>query len=106
MQSNWIFIYIFSEKQIRAYEKSKEFKRGYELKRKRKINELRTDNGKEYFSLEFQNYLKRNGIIHNTSVAYCPQSNDKAERLNRTLVEKARCMLISAGMLYNFSLLT
>jgi hypothetical protein len=41
--------------------------------------------------------LKRNGIIHNTSVAYCPQSNDKAERLNRTLVEKARCMLISAN---------
>jgi transposase InsO family protein len=47
---------------------------------------------KNNFSLEFQNYLKQNGIIHNTSVAYCPQSNEKAERLNRTLVEKARCM--------------
>jgi hypothetical protein len=52
---------------------------------------------KNNFSLEFQNYLKQNGIIHNTSVAYCPQSNEKAERLNRTLVEKARCMLISAN---------
>ncbi len=104
MQSNWILYFLKNKSE--QYEKFIEFKNGYELLRKRKINELRTDNGKEYFSLEFQNYLKRNGIIHNTSVAYCPQSNDKAERLNRTLVEKARCMLISAGMLYNFSLLT
>jgi hypothetical protein len=37
---------------------------------------------KNNFSLEFQNYLKQNGIIHNTSVAYCPQRNEKAERLN------------------------
>ena len=42
--------------------------------------------------------MKENGIKHNTLVAYCPQSNGKAERLNRTLVEKARCMLITAGL--------
>jgi len=43
-------------------------------------------------------FLKDAGIKHNTSVAGCPQSNGKAERLNRTLVEKARCMLITAGL--------
>ena len=29
---------------------------------------------------------------------YCPQSNGKAERLNRTLIEKARCMMIAANI--------
>ena len=42
--------------------------------------------------------MKHHGIIHNTSVAYSPQSNGKAERLNRTLVEKARCMIISSNV--------
>ena len=42
--------------------------------------------------------MKHHGIIHNTSVAYVPQSNGKAERLNRTLVEKARCMIISSNV--------
>ena len=45
-----------------------------------------------------KNYLKECGIKHNTSVEYCPQSNRKAERVNRTLITKARCMLIEANV--------
>ncbi len=52
-------------------------------------------------STEFSKYLKDNGIDHYTSVAYCPQSNGKAERLNQTLIEKARCMIIAAKVNYN-----
>jgi transposase InsO family protein len=66
-----------------------------------KIKEFRTDNGTEYFSNAFQQYLKDNGIVHNTSVAYCVQSNGKAEGLNRTLLEKARCMIIAANVNLN-----
>ncbi|CAF0767559.1 unnamed protein product [Brachionus calyciflorus] len=53
----------------------------------------------EYFYLtnEFQKLLKDSGIQHNTSVKYCPQMNEKAERLNRTLIEKARYMLIGSN---------
>ena len=61
-----------------------------------KIKEFRTDNGTECKSNDIQKYLKDNGIKHNTSVEYCHQSNGKAERLNRTLLEKARCMIILA----------
>ena len=88
----------FLKQKSEQFEKFREFKNTYELLRSKKINELRTDNGNEYLSTEFQNYLKHHGIIHNTSVAYSPQSNGKAERLNRTLVEKARCMIISSNV--------
>jgi hypothetical protein len=71
----------------------KEFKLMFEKQSNFKIKELRSDNGLEYFSNEFQCFLKSEGIIHHTSVAYVPQSNGKAERLNRTLIEKARTML-------------
>jgi hypothetical protein len=62
------------------------------------IKEFRSDNGTEYTSNAFRQYLKDNGIKHNTSVEYCPQSNGKAEGLNRTLIERARCMILEANV--------
>ncbi len=38
-----------------------------------KIVKLRTDNGTEYLSTEFQEYLKSRGIQHELTVAYTPQ---------------------------------
>ena len=63
------------------------FKNKHEKQSGEFIKELRSDNGLEYFSNEFQKYLMDHGIKHKTSVAYVPQSNGKAERLNRTLLE-------------------
>ena len=50
-----------------------------------RIVKLRTDNGGEYMSTEFQEYLKSKGIQHELTVAYTPQQNGTAERMNRTL---------------------
>lgn len=79
----------------------KEYRAKYEKEQDLKIKELRSDNGLEYFSNEFQNYLRQAGIKHLTSVAYAPQSNGKAERLNRTLLEKARTMLATSDLNIN-----
>jgi hypothetical protein len=59
---------------------------------------LRTDNGGEYLSTEFQNYLKAKGIKHELTVPYSPQQNGVAERMNRTLVESARSMIAQARL--------
>ena len=62
------------------------------------IGTLRTDNGGEYTSHEFEAYLKRKGIKHETSVSHSPQQNGVAERMNRTLLESARAMVYHAGL--------
>ncbi len=76
----------------------KEFKALYEKQSGFKIKELRSDNGLEYFSNEFQDYLRSEGIRHLTSVAYVPQMNGKAERLNLNLLLKARTMMFFANV--------
>jgi len=59
---------------------------------------LRSDNGSEYKSKRFIDYCKSKGIQRQYSVIYTPQQNGVAERKNRTLVEAARSMLISAKL--------
>ncbi|KAG7303823.1 hypothetical protein JYU34_010719 [Plutella xylostella] len=64
----------------------------------KKIKELRSDNGGEYVSSQFREFLKKHGIRHQTTIPHSPQQNGVAERANRTIVEKARCMLQDAGL--------
>jgi len=44
----------------------------------KRINKLRTDNGKEYMSKEFSNFLGEEGITRQLSVRYTPQKNSVA----------------------------
>lgn len=64
----------------------------------RKIKCVRTDNAPEYVGGEFAKILQESGIMHQRSVAFSPQQNGIAERMNRTLVEMTRCMLDDAGL--------
>ncbi|KAJ9558432.1 hypothetical protein OSB04_013046 [Centaurea solstitialis] len=64
----------------------------------RKIKVLRTDNGGEYTSDPFQEVCRKEGIVRHFTVPRTPQQNGVAERLNRTLLEKVRCMLLQASL--------
>lgn len=44
------------------------------------------------------NYCRWKGIILDYTVPYTPQQNEKAERMNRTLLERARAMLTDSGV--------
>ena len=63
---------------------------------KRKLKTFRSDNGGEYTLNKFETYLKNEGIRHEKTVPKTPEQNGVAERLNRTLVESARSMLLDA----------
>ena len=60
------------------------------------MKRLRSDNAKEFLSRSFTKWLSKKGIRHELSLAYSPESNGKAERLNRTLLDISRTMLIGA----------
>lgn len=62
------------------------------------IKILRADNGGEYVNRDLENYLKQSGIRFQTTNPHTPQQNGMAERLNRTIVEKSRCMLFDAEL--------
>ncbi len=63
-----------------------------------RIGTLRSDNGGEYLSKEFNSYLKSKGIRHELTVPYSPQQNGVAERMNRTLMESTRSMMAHASL--------
>ena len=59
---------------------------------------LRSDNGGEYIGKIFERWLLENGIRHETTVAYTPEQNGVAERINRTILESARSMMHFASL--------
>lgn len=76
-----------------VFDKSKAHKALVENQHQRTIKAIRTDNGGEYVSTEFREYLEKCGIIHQKTVPYTPQQNAKSEREMRTIIEGARTML-------------
>lgn len=76
----------------------KKYKSLVENQTGKKIKALRTDNGLEFCSKEFEKYLQDAGIIHQKTNPYTPEQNGLCERLNRTIVEKAKCMLFDADL--------
>ena len=64
----------------------------------RKLKTLRSDNGGEYISNEFEEYLEQEGIHHQNTIPKTPQQNGVAERMNRTLEESIRSMLSESKM--------
>ena len=63
-----------------------------------KIKRLRSDNGTEFTSKEFQALMVENRICHEKSAPYSPHQNGTAERTWRTLFEMARCLLLEAKL--------
>ena len=68
----------------------------------RKLKAIRTDNGGEYTSTMFEDYLKSEGIRHECTIPKTPEQNGVAERMNRTLVEAVRSMLTGARLSHEF----
>lgn len=91
------FVYFLKAKsEVLTY--FKEFKSMVENQQARKIKIFRTDNGLEFCSNDFENYLKQAGIVHQKTNVYTPEQNGVSERNNRTIVERARCLLFDAGL--------
>lgn len=54
---------------------------------------MRSDNGKEYTSAEFNQFCEDAGIEHQLTAPYTRQQNGVSQRRNRYILEMTRCML-------------
>ena len=80
-----------------------------ELQTGKQLKRLRSDNGGEFFSGKFTDWLSLRGVVQQSTPSYSPQSNGIAERMNRTLQDKARTMMLETelpGSLWGEILLT
>ena len=91
----WVYILKYKSQVFKCFQ---EWKAMVERSTGHKLIALRTDNGGEYTSTEFQSYLKKEGIKHELTVPRSPEQNGIAECLNRTLVESVRSMLVGAHL--------
>lgn len=72
--SRWCVVYMLKSKS-EVFSAFKEFKAHAENQTGRKIKCLQSDNGTEYTSRDFENYLKESGIERRLSVTHTPQQN-------------------------------
>ncbi|KAG8480148.1 hypothetical protein CXB51_024926 [Gossypium anomalum] len=69
------------------------FKAAVETETGCKIKTIRSDNGTEYTSAQFQAICNDAGIKHQLTNVYTSQQNGVCERKNRSLLDMARCLL-------------
>ena len=79
-----------------------EWKAKIEKSSGQKLKVFRTDNGGEYTSTKFEDFLKSERIHHQHTIPKTPEQNGFAERLNRTLMEATCSMLIDAKLPHKF----
>ena len=89
-RKTWVY---FLKRKSEVFEYFKEFKAFVEKQSGYRIKALRSDQGGEYTSDAFEEFLKQQGIKHQFTPAYTPQLNGVAERKNRTILNMVRSML-------------
>jgi hypothetical protein len=67
-----------------------------------RVSVLRTDNGPELVSGAFTAWLRSRGILRERTAVYTPRQNGVVERMNRSVVELGRTMLIAASLPLTF----
>lgn len=99
--SRKVFLYPMKHKN-EVYDNFHKFKTFVENQTGRTIKILRTDNGTEYVNNKFESLTTKYGIMHQRTVPHTPEQNGVAERMNRTIIEKVRCMLLDSGLNASF----
>nr|GEV94323.1 retrotransposon protein, putative, Ty1-copia subclass [Tanacetum cinerariifolium] len=91
----WVF---FLKHKNEVFPTFKEWKVLIKNQTRKKIKKLRTDNGLEFCEESFNALCQKYGIARHHTLVRTPQQNDVAERINRTMIEKVRCMLSHANL--------
>ncbi|GJS86807.1 putative RNA-directed DNA polymerase [Tanacetum coccineum] len=91
----WVY---FLKNKSEVFNTFKKWKAAVDNEINLRVKCLKFDNGGEYSSREFIEYCAENGIRMLKTVPKIPQQNGVAERMNRTLNERAKSMRLHAGI--------
>lgn len=94
--THYAMAFLIKTKEV--FEKIKEYAARVEARWGTRISKLRCDNGKEYINSKVISWCKKKGTKLNNTLPYTPQLNGKAERLNRTLMDKAKVLLFDSSL--------
>jgi hypothetical protein len=94
-RKTWLY---FLKTKDEVFNKFQEFKAEIENLKRKKIKNLRTDNGGEYTSKEFVVFFKSTRIRRELTVPHNPQQNGVAERNNRSIEETMKELMNDQGL--------
>jgi IS30 family transposase len=92
----------FLKKKSDVFVTFKQWKTLIENQTGKKLKRLRTDNGMEFCGGKFNKFYKDEGITSHRTASHTPQQNGVTERMNRTLLERARYLLSNARLFRDF----
>ena len=91
----WVY---FSQNKSNVFATFKKWKAVVELETNSKVKYVKSDNIEEYVDSDFKQYCTEKGIKMMRMTPGTPQQNGVAERMNRTLNERARSMWNHSGL--------
>ncbi|CAH0732045.1 unnamed protein product, partial [Brenthis ino] len=62
------------------------------------VKRIRSDRGREFVNDDLKLFYEENGIVQETTCSYTPQQNSICERMNRTLADRVRAMLLETNL--------
>lgn len=95
----WVY---FMKQKFEVFRIFKQWKAKVDNQTGKKVKYFRSDNGTEYKDRSFLQFFQDEGITGHFSIKRTPEQNGVAERMNRTLLECARCMRLNAGLSKSF----
>jgi transposase InsO family protein len=69
---------------------------------RKRLNCLRSNNGGEHCKKDFDDCYSYHGVHREKTVPRIPQQNGVSERMNRTIMERARSMILHVGFPLQF----
>jgi hypothetical protein len=85
-----------------VFDTFKKWKALVENEARKSLKCLRSNNGGEYCSKEFDDYCSYHGIRREKTIPKTPQENGVSERMNRTIMERVRSMRLHVGFPLQF----
>ena len=95
--SRMIWVYPLRSKD-QVVDRFKAWKTLIKTQNNRKVRRLRTDNGLEFCNKQFDDLCEKNGILRYKTMRHTSEQNGLVERMNKTLMERVRCMLFHSKL--------